>query len=539
MIKSFATVLFGALCFLNLVNPAFAADEKGTFFRRINADPTTLNPITSADAYASEVQGMVLDSLMIRDDETYDWRPALAEKYEVSKDGKVFKFTIRDGVKWHDGKPLTIEDVKYSFDVFFEGRFQAPHMQVYLQNIKEAKILDSKTIQFTIKEPYFKNFEVVAGLTIIPKHFYGTGDPADSKFNKELIGTGPYRLEGWNKGQKITLTKNAEYWGNSQPYFKERFRFKRIVMRPVKEDAVALEMLKKGELDLLDLTPEQYVQKTKGSEWGTKVIAVKAENAAPSNFSYGYIGWNQKNPLFKDRDVRMAMSHLINRDFMIEKFRFGMSLKAVGPYGNKSPSSSPKVKPVEYDPKAALELLKKNGWKMGAGGLTKVIDGKETPFEFTLIGANADNEKYWTVIKEDMKKIGITMNIKILEWNSFIKLVDERKFDAITMGWQVNSLESDLKQMFDSEEIKSPGHNFISYNSPELDKLIEQHRKTMDEGKRMKIAHQIHEIIAADQPYSFMFNSKFTLYAHTARIKKTKDTFKYAVGVDTWKVEQE
>ncbi|MBU6376541.1 MAG: peptide ABC transporter substrate-binding protein [Bdellovibrionales bacterium] len=511
--------------------------DPNTLYLELSADPATLNPITSSDFYASVVQGYIYSSLMERSEDTFDWIPALAEKYEISKDGKTFTFTIRDGVKWHDGHPLNAEDVKYSFDVFFEGRFDAPQQKVYLEGIKEAKVIDPRTVQFTTKQVYFKNFDVLAGLTIIPKHFYGSGDPKDPKFNKTLIGTGPYTLETWDKGQKILLKKNPNYFGANLPYFSDRYQIPRIFFRLVKEEAVALELLKKGDLDYMTLTPEQYVQKTQGPEWGTKVIAVQAQNSSPSNFSYGFIGWNFEHPFFKYRDVRMAMSHLVNRDFMIQKFNFDMSEKAVGPFGNKSSATSPKVKPVEFDPKKALELLQKNGWKMGPKGLAKKIEGKDTLFEFTLLNANPDYAKYWTVVKEDMKKIGITMNIKTVEWNSFLKLLDERKFEAVTLGWSNNTLEPDPKQIWHSASIPSPGSNFIGYSNPKVDKLIDEMRGTMDKNRRTEMLQQIHELIAADAPYSFMFNRKFTLYAHTARVKKKQELLKYDVGINTWTLE--
>lgn len=503
---------------------------------KIDSDPTTLNVITSADAYASEVQGYIFDSLMTRDENTYAWLPALAEKYEISKDGKTFTFKIREGVQWHDGKPLTIEDVKYSFDCYFDGRWQAPHVAVYLEGIKEAKIIDQRTIQFTAKETYFKNFDVVAGLTIVPKHFYTAGSKDDPKFNRELIGTSAYTLAEWSRGQKIVLKKNPNFWGRNLPYFKERYKFDRIVFRPVKEEAVAFEMLKKGDLDFLTLTPEQYVTKTKTPEFGKTVLAVKAENSEPDNFSYGYIGWNGKHPFFSDANVRMAMSLLLNRDFMIEKFRYGMSEKGVGPFGNRSSASSKNVKPVPYDPKKALTLLEKSGWKIGPKGMTKVIEGQEKSFEFTLLSANPDAEKYFTVFKEDLKKLGITLNIKFLEWNSFIKLVDERKFDAMSMSWQVNSLEPDPKQIWHSSAIAPPGHNFVSYSNPKVDKLIDEMRVNMNANARKKMLNQIHEMIAADQPYSFLFNRKFVLYGASARVQRPKDTLKYNVGMSTWSI---
>lgn len=515
--------------------PGGGAREQA-FLLDISADPTTLNPITSSDAYSSMIQTKVHDSLCVRDDDTYEWLPALAESWNVSADGKTFTFKIREGVKWSDGQPLTAEDVKYSFDVYFEkDRFNAPHMMVYLENIQDATVIDPLTVRFRTKTLYFKNFDVIAGgLTIIPKHYYSQGDVKDPKFNLTLVGTGPYILDEWSKGRRIVLKKNPNYWGDAVPYFKERANFDRILYRIVKEEAVSLELFKKGDLDYTGLTPEQYTAQAKGGDWGKRLIAVKGENSASTNYNYGFIAWNQLNPLFKDRDVRVALSHLINRDHMIEKFLFGMREKAVGPFGNRSSATNPKVKAIDYNPEQALALLKKAGWSIGPNGLSKKINGKDTLFEFTLLGANPDFEKYLTIIKEDMKKVGITMNIRVVEWNSFIKLLDERKYDAVTLAWSVNSLEPDPKQIWHSSAIAPPGHNFVSYSDKELDRLIDQVRVTMDAKKRIPIYHRIHEIIARDQPYSFFFNQKNYLYAVNARIQRKQDSFKYAIGTETW-----
>lgn len=526
---------FWILC---LAIPVQAAIQGGTYIQKLDAEPTTLNPITFADGYAPEVLGYVLSTLLTRDIDTYAWKPSLAESWKVSKDGKTITFKLRPGVKWHDGKPLTAEDIKFSFDVYFEGKFLAPQKKVYLENIQEVRIVDPKTVQFIIKNVYFKNFDVAAGLSILPKHFYLNADPKDPKFNREVIGTGPYLLESWEKGQKIVIKKFKDFFGKSDPDLKNQFNFEQIIFKPVKEVEVAIEMLKKGNIDFLDMSPfpDQFMNKMQGPEWGPKgkVSSFKVKNSAVDTFNYGFIAWNNKSPFFSDRNIRMAMSHLINRDLMNEKFRFGMSEKAVGPWGNGSPSSSPKVKAVAYDPKKALQLLQGAGWKLGPNGLSKEIDGKEVRFEFTLLAGTNTFERYATVIKEDMAKIGITMNIKIVEWNSFVKILDERKFDAINLAWGGGSLEQDPKQIWHSTSMAGTGSNFISYSNPLVDQKIDLLRSSMDEKVRRKYFREIHELIMADQPYSFLFNRKYTLYGRTNRMGTPRDTFKYGIGTEYW-----
>ena len=217
------TIALAATALSASCSPAPSADrsaasvpaDKSTFYIRMHSDPTTLNVLTYPDAAAGDIDTFIYDSLLSNNENTWDWEPELADRYEISKDGTTFTFHLRDGVKFHDGTPVTAEDVKYSFDVYFEGRFVAPQRQVYLEKIKEAKIIDPRTIQFTTREKYFKNFEVVATLTVVPKHFFGVGDPKDVKFSRTTDGTGPYILDEWTQGQRIVLRKTRATGGRT------------------------------------------------------------------------------------------------------------------------------------------------------------------------------------------------------------------------------------------------------------------------------------------------------------------------------------
>ncbi len=508
------------------------ASKNVTYFN-LGGEPSTLNPITSQDLYASNVQNYIMESLMTRNDDTYAWEPQLASAFEISPDGKVFTFKLRPGVKWHDGKPLTVEDVKFSFDVIFDPKFPTAHLRPFYEGLEKVEIVDANTVRFTAKETYFKNFESAAGLTIVPKHIYGDVEKGP-KISKELVGSGPYILDKNEKGKRIVLKKNATWWGSSVPYYKDQWKLEQIVLRFVQDPTVALEMLKKGELDYEGFTPEQYEEKAKGPEWGTKVFKVKTQNL--STKSYGFIGWNFKNPLFTDKRVRLALYHLVNRELMIQKFRYGMSLPATGPWYQQSDYASKTVQPVPYDPKKALAMFKEAGWidTDKDGVLDHVIDGKKTPMKFTIITANQDFMKYLTIFKEDAKQVGVDIELKYVEWNSFTKLLDERKFDAVNLGWGGGSVDNDPKQIWHSASATPSGSNFIDYKNPAVDKLIDEARTKMKKEERLPILQKVYELIAADAPYAFLFNDKDVLYGHTARMKKPKDSFKYSIGTSYW-----
>jgi microcin C transport system substrate-binding protein len=513
-----------------------AKPEPGTFTVNLGVEPATLNPITSTDLYASTVQGYVLESLMSRNEDTYAWEPALAEKWEISPDGRQFTFTIREGVKWQDGKPLTIEDVKFSFDVIFDPKYPTAHIRPYYEGIEKVEVLDARRVRFTAKDRYFKNFDMAAGLTVVPKHIYGDSEKGP-KNNKDLIGTGAYALEKYEKGKRIVLKQNPDWWGRKVELYREQANFKRVVLKFVKEPVVALEMLKKGEFDFDELTPEVYADKAVGPEWGTKVFKVKAENLSPK--AYRYIGWNQARPLFQDVRVRHALSMLVNRPLLIQKFFYSMALPATGPWYQQSDYASPNAKPVPFDPEQASRLLAAAGWKdeNKDGVLEKTIGGEVVPLRFTVVFANPDNQKYLTVYKEDAKKAGVDVELKQLEWNAMIKLVDERKYDAIMMGWGGGSVDVDPKQIWHSASAANGGSNFVGYKNPEVDRLIDEARQLHDKAQRLPKMRKIYDLIAADHPYAFLFNDQYVLYGHTPRVKRPKDVFRYSIGTGYWKVD--
>jgi microcin C transport system substrate-binding protein len=521
-------------------NPA--APQGGTFNIVLGQEPATLNPITGTDLYNQTISGYILDSLMERDAETYEWMPALAEKSEQSADGKTITFFLRKDVKFSDGKPVTAADVKFSFDVVFDNKYNAAHKRPYYENIEKAEVIDPYTVRFTVKEKYFGNYEVVAGMGILPKHVYENADEGKKK-NKTIIGSGPYKLETYEQGQYLTLVKNKDWYGAKLEHNKGRWNFEHLRMRFIKDENIILERIKKGEIDLYDdILPDTYEKLAVGPEWGKIAFKVKTENLSPKD--YGYIGWNLRKELFQDKEVRLALAMLVNRPEMIKKFRYDLSLPATGPWYLQSEYADPSVKPVAFDPKKASEILKKAGWKLSDQGvLEKTVNGKKQEFRFTLNYGRKDTEKYWVLYQNDLKKVGIDMKLQLLEWNALLKKIDDsvdpansidKGFDAITLRWGGGSVDMDPKQIWHSLSASKSGSNFISYKNPEVDKFIDEARQELDKKKRVKLLRNVYSKIAADYPYAFLFNDKYVLYLHSSKVKMVKPTYKFAIGTDYW-----
>ena len=510
-----------------------SAPQGGMFTINFSAEPSTLNPITGTDLYNAKIKGYVTDSLMERDPNTYEWIPALAEKFEISKDGKTYTFTLRKDATFSDGKAVTVEDVKFSFDVIFDPKYNAAQMRPYFEGIEKVEIVDPQTVRFVTKEKYFGNFETAAGMNILPIHFYGNADEGVKK-NKTILGSGPYLLEKYDQGQSLTLVRNKKWWGNKVDQRKGEYNFERIRFRFIKDDNFEIETLKKGDLDYVEMTPEVFMKKTDGQEWGKSVFKVKTENLEPKPFDY--IGWNLKRDLFKDKDVRLALAMLTNRAEMNQKFRYGMSLLATGPWYQQSEYADSSIKPIQFDPKKANALLKKAGWMDSDknGILDKVIDGKKVEFHFSLSYANPEKKKYWELFQSDLKKNGIVMDLQQLDFNALLKSMDENHFDAVGLSWGGGSVDLDPKQIWHSSSAGKGGSNFINYSNPEVDKLIDQARIETDKKKRVDLLRKVYKTIAEDAPYDFLFNDKFVLYGRSTHVTTPKATYKFETGTSYW-----
>ena len=529
--KAAAPVAAAPAVLKSIGNPS--APQGGTFAINLDIEPETLNPITSTDLYGQEVHKLVMDTLLYEDLETHDWRPAVAEKYEVSADGKQITFTIRKGLKFQDGQPLTAEDVKFSFDVIMSGDYATAQAKPYYENIEKAVIVDPQTVRFDVKTKYFGNLEQLATLTIVPKHLYQNATEG-KKLNRTLIGSGPYKIEKYDQGQFMLLVKNKDWWGNSVEAEKGHYNFEHIRFRFLKDSNISIEAMKKGDIDFGGLTAEEYTKKTSDAAWGKTVMKVKTENLTPK--SYGYIGWNLRHDLFKSRKVRLALYELMNREEMNQKFQFGMSLLATGPWYQQSEYADPSVKPVKFDPKDAVRLLKEEGWADTDkdGMLDKVVNGQKQNLSFTLTYGSKDTEKYWVLYQSDLRKVGIEMKLQMLEWNAIMKNIDESNFDAAALGWGAGSIDVDPKQIWHSSSAVKGGSNHIGYKNPEVDKLIDEARLELDKKKRIPLMRAIYKKIAEDVPYAFLFNGKYVLYAHSTKVAMPKPTLKYGVGTQYW-----
>ncbi|MGF1546542.1 MAG: peptide-binding protein [Thiotrichales bacterium] len=477
----------------------------------------TITPLVSSDAYASDVQNYVLESLLTRDPETLEWQGFIAERWQVSDDGLRFTFTLRPGVVFSDGAPLTADDVAFTFSFIMDERIEAPRQRAYFEKIDSVKAIDASTVEFVFKEPYYDSLSLAGGMDILARHFYEPYFEDPQKFNQSkglLFGSGPYRLADprtWTPDQGIVeLERNQRYWAPVQP------NFERVLWKIIENETARLTTYRNRDIDVYSAKPLEYQDLRQDAGLMSRSQAL--EYASPTA-GYSYIGWNQERngqpSRFADKRVRKAMTYLTDKQRIVAEIMLGYGEPAVGPFSPQSKQRAPDLTVEPFDVAAAKALLSEVGYEdRNNDGLLEDASGQPFRFELVYFQDNEDTKRIVLFLKDLYARAGIELVPKPAEWSVMLDLLKKKDFDAITLGW-TGGVESDLYQIFHSSQTKTNGDNFISYANPELDKLIEQARGTVDEERRMPLWHAAERILYEDQPYTWLMRRKSLIFIDT------------------------
>lgn len=476
----------------------------------------TITPFLSGDAYATRVQDWVVDTLATRDPETLEWLPLVAESWVVAPDGLSITFKIREGVVFSDGEPLTAEDVAFSWRFMMDPKIAAPRQRAYFSRVKDVSV-DGNEVTFHFEEPYFLSFQMVAiGLMILPEHFYGKyleSVAAAEEYNAStglLLGSGPYRLASptdWKPGDLIELVKNERYWGYVPPPFERR------IWKTISSDAALLTEFKNGGIDLYAATPLEYRDLLQDE--GVKARSESFEYYNPRG-GYIYIAWNNKRDdrptFFSDRRVREAMTYLTDRQRIVDEILLGYAQTANGPFNPLGKQADPDLPTRKFDLEKAKALLAEAGFADRDGdGVLESADGEPFSFKLTYPSGSDSFKRVMLLVKDLYVRAGILMEPDPVDWPVLIDLLNSKDFDAVSLGW-TGDFEIDVYQNLHSSQTEPGGDNFINYQNPKLDALIEAARRELDEDKRMAIWHEVHDEIWRDQPYTYLFRSKALVF---------------------------
>jgi len=453
------------------------------------SDAKRLLPPFASDSASAEISGRIFNGLT-KYDRNINIVGELAESWDISPDGLKIIFHLRKGVKWHDGVEFTSEDVLFTYNIITNPQTPTPYSSIY-GPVEKIEAPDKYTVKVTYKEPYAPALESW-GMGIMPKHFLEGKDLTSPEVNRNPIGTGPYKLKEWVTGQKIVLEAFEDY-------YERRPGIAKFTARIIPDTATMFLELKFGGIDYMGLTPPQYKLQA-----DTPFFKRHFQKFRYPSFGYTYLGYNHLHPLFADIRVRKALAHAINKKEIIEGVLLGYGSPCTGPFPPESWAYNPHVKDFEYNPQKALEILLGLGWRKGKNGL---LEKEGRIFSFTVI-TNQGNEariKAAQIIKEQLKNVGIEMNIKVLEWQAMLhEFIHKKRFEAVMMGWAL-SRDPDIYDIWHSSKTKEGEFNFISYKNAEIDRLLVEGRSTFNQQKRKMIYHRIHEILSEEQPCTFLY----------------------------------
>lgn len=519
----------------------------GSFARGWSSgDPKGFNPMLVNEADLSTLVSNYVDaSLASRNKWTNPdkWGAQLACRVEVTDDFREYTIYLRRGVKWHapgavdlsDAKyawlqgehPLTARDFVFTLDTLLNPQVENGFAKNFYADLESWKAVDDHTLVLRWKKKTYTSISATLGLAPLPEFLFAfseTGErfPKETfglRFNqhwynnKGYVGTGPYRMVSYTPGQSIVLERNEDYWGPKPA-------IKRVTYPIYSDPNQTVLRLKSGELDFMYLLPGQYReeylqwQERPKSEWPRNSPFLNGDircQVVPEQ-SYFFTGWNMDKPLFADVRVRRALTLAFRRNELIERVFAGLGEPVSGPFLPESGFLDPNIDALEFDLERAKTLLAEAGFADtdGDGLLDKIIEGKKTPFEFTLLiyGNRPEYTALSNIYKDDLLRLGIRMKVESAEWSLMQKKMDEKQFDAFTGGWLM-PWENDPFQSWHSSQADVPkGSNRVGFRNKEADKYMEQLRETFDPAKRKELYQALHRVIYAEQPYTFFYRRK-------------------------------
>lgn len=464
--------------------PAPAAPrDGGRLQRRIESDVQTLNYFLHSGEEERQVLAYIYEPL-IAFDQNLQPIPCLATKWEISADRRVYTLHLDPRATFSDHTPVTAGDVVFTI---LKSIDQSQQFGGWFEGIDRArtKALDARTVQVAFMEPRVTQL-LSFNISVVPEHVYGKGDLAK---NRAIVGNGPYVFKRRETGRTILLERRDDYW-------REKPHIASILFRVVSDSTVAWNSFLRGALDVGRVDNELWWR-----EKDKPAVKEKFEFFSASLLSYNCFAWNVEDPLFNDARVRRALAMSFDRNTVIEKLYYGQARPVTGPFVPDQWAYNTEVPPIEFNPPAAAALLKSAGWQDTNGD--GVVDRGGQPFAFTMLipeGKVAHDQSQ--IFQDALQKIGVKMELASMEGASFIDRVMKRNFQAVFFSWVLEpDPDRDLYSLFHSSQKAPVGLNVGGYASAEADELIAQGRVEFDPARRTEIYHQLHELLARDQPY--------------------------------------
>ena len=492
--------------------------DGGTIVRRLDTDIATLNPVMATSRYDRLVANLLFSPLLNLDQNLRPI-PGLAESWEVSDDGLVFTFKLNPKATFSDGKPVVASDVIFTLHKVLDPQSEAVQISSGFEQVDMTKThaIDEHTVAVTMKTPLAPQLIRFNDLNIVPEHVYNKGDFRND-FILTAVGSGPYRLVRRVPGKEVVVERRADYWA-TKPYAQT------VVFKVINDHTTAWNALKRGDLDETMMVSDVWAHEHTRPELQDKI-----EFRRFYSLNSNYIAWNNRFPLFTDKRIRRSLAMCVNLDSVINDLYHGTARAMSGPFPPDNWAYNPTVPVVPFDPAAAKRNFASLGWldTNGDGVLDK--NGKPFKFDFLVMAGSSSTIAFAQIFQAELKKIGVDMNIVMLDASMAISRILTGNYEAAYLGVDFDP-DPDPFQMLHSSQMPPHGQNFVFYSNPEADRLIDLGRREFDFTKRRDAYRQLHAILAEDQPCTWIIQVSLK-WGVSKRIHGVKESRGY--GLFLW-----
>jgi len=460
-------------------------------------DIPTMNPLTSTDHTANQVQMFVLFTPLIRYNEKFEPEPYGARSWDVNADTTLLTFHLRNDLFWHDGTRTTAYDWKFSYDLARDPNTAFPN-GAFWTHYSDAEAVDSFTFRVRMR-PHAEFMDPWRSFTAVPRHVMQGVAAADLKNHafgtSTPVGNGPYRFVSRAPGQNWVFEANPQFPAElgGRPYID------RIVYRSIPEPTTLLTELLTGGVDYYIAPPAEQAERITASELARLVTF--------PDRAFVIIGWNQRKPMFKDARVRRALTMAINRQAIVDGVLRGHGTVAnstVPPFFWQYDAEA--GKDLQYDVERAKQLLREAGWTPGPDGILRNAQGQPFRFEMKTNQGNQIRSDIIQIVQSDLRQVGIDVQPRILEWGTLLSQINDpvrRDFDALVIGW-VTEFRVDDTDLFHCDKMKDP-YQWVSYCDPATDRLLERLPLIVSRDQAKPVWAEYQRKIAQDQPYTFVY----------------------------------
>ena len=460
--------------------PAAQAARGGLLRVGLDVDADSLDPRLTKNTSGFRIKELAFNGLVAINP---DYSPVadVAERWD-NPDDKTWVFHLRSGVKFHDGSELTAADVKFTYESVLDQAFNSPFRAFYL-SVDKVDATDKNTVTFMLKAP-FAPFLSYMDLAIVPE---AAVQKLGKDFGTKPVGTGPFKVDRWASGDTIELSANDSFYGG-------RANLDRVRVKVVPDNSGRVVGLESGDLDFVQspVSPQDVARVQSAGK-----LKVERTPAA----GYTYINLNCADPILADKKVRQALSHLVNKQQIIDTIYKGIGKPANGPIVPGMWAYSADVPSYEYDPSKASQLLDDAGWKAGASDGIRVKDGQKLSLTVRTHSEDPDRKQLIQVLQSEFQKVGIEASTNTVEFPAFFQDVQDGKYQVGVIGW-LNLSDPD-RATFRQFTVDGTA-NYGKYKNDQVDKLLKDARTTLDQPKAKTMYADAVKQIVDDAPYIFV-----------------------------------